>query len=120
MVEYIHLEYIEQTVSVRLNLFGDSVLQGAEYYYLRPFELMEFGGQEVLPAPDRPGGGDILPVLSRAMNLRAPALQKRGHNPRGRVSGSHGCDLLVRHVLPEVWGPRSRDVDEAGLEVIHA
>ena len=107
-------------MSVRLNLFGDSVLQGAEYSYLRPFELVELGGQEVLPAPDRPGGGDVLPVLSRAMNLRAPALEKLGHNPRGRVSGSHGCDLLVRHVLPEVVGPRSSDVDESCLEVIHA
>ena len=81
---------------------------------------MELGGEEVLPASDRPGGGDVLPVLSRAKNLRAPALEKLGHNSRRGISGSHGRDLLVRHVLPEVWGPWSGDVDEAGLEVIQA
>ena len=57
-----YLEDIEHRVDVSLELLRKGVLEGAVQWLLGTLELVELSAQELLPVPDRPGGGDVLAV----------------------------------------------------------
>ena len=81
---------------------------------------MELGAQELLPAFDRPGDGDVLAVAGRAHDLSTLALQVLLHDSGGGVGGGDGRDLLVGHVLAEVGRSRSGDILQSSLELINS